>query len=289
MAHDQPVLPVTAADGHRFELIDICPARCERTLLLVPGLGIAARHYIAFARHLARGGTRSLIHEWRGAGSSNRRAGRGSDWGYRELIEFDLDAAFAAAVDVAEGEPLHLAGHSLGAQLCCIAAGRHAGLSAGLVLIAGGAPYQRVFPWRMRLALAVVLRTFPLLSRTVGHFPGRRLGFGGNEAHGVMRDWARTGRTGRYDLPSLGFSPERAMAGLTAPMLTVRMADDAWVPQESLDYLLRFVPGCAVDRAVITASEQGTRADHFRWLKSPDATARHVRRWLADRDRHAHA
>jgi predicted alpha/beta hydrolase len=280
MPHDQPVVRVEAADGHRFELIDVCPRRCRRTLLLLPGLGIAARHYIAFARHLARSGTRVLIHEWRGTGSSDRRAHRARDWGYRELIEVDLDAALAAAHDAAEREPVWLAGHSLGSQLCCILAGRHPERVAGLVLIAGGAPYSRVFPWPMRLALAVVLRLFPLLSRIVGHFPGKRLGFAGTEAHGVMRDWAWTGRTGRYDLPTLGFSPERRMAKLALPVLTVRMGDDGWVPPSSVNYLLGFLPGCRTESAEISSALQGARADHFRWLKSPEAAAAEIDRWL---------
>lgn len=282
MPHDQPVLHVHAADGHGFELIDICPAGIDRTMLLLPGLGMAARHYIGFARRLAGAGTRVLIHEWRGTGSSDRRAARGRDWGYRELIEFDLDAAFAAAHAAAEGRPVWLAGHSLGSQLCCIAAGRHPQATAGLVLIAGGAPYGRVFPWPMRLALAVALRGFPLLSRAIGYFPGRRLGFGGNEAHGVMRDWAWTGRNGRYDLPTLGFSPERAMAKLALPVRALRMADDAWVPKASVDYLLRFLPGCDREEREVTARQQGARADHFRWLKSPEATAVELGRWLRE-------
>jgi predicted alpha/beta hydrolase len=280
MPHDQPVFPVTTGDGHRFELIDVCPGVTRRTLLLLPGLGIPARHYIAFARHLARDGTRVLIHEWRGAGASNRRAARGCDWGYRELIQHDLDAAFATAFEAAEGDPVWLAGHSLGSQLAAVLAGCRRERTRGLVLIAGGAPHVQVFPGPMRLTLAVVLRAFPALARLVGHFPGRRLGFGGNEAHGVMRDWAWTGLNGRYDVPTLDFSPERAMAALRVPVLTVRMADDGWVPPASLERLLDYLPGCTIERTEITAREQGARADHFRWLKSPAATAETVGRWL---------
>lgn len=280
MPHDEPVVAVESGDGHRFELIDVCPPRSRRTLLLLPGMGISARRYIAFARHLAADGTRVLVHEWRGNGSSSLRAARSSDWGYRELVELDLDAAMAAAIGLAEGDPVVLAGHSLGSQLACLAAVRHSDDVAGLVVIAGGAPHVKVFPWPLRLLLNVVFRVFPPLSALVGHFPGKRLGFAGTEARGVMRDWARTGRTGSYDLPSLDRSYEAGFAQLRVPVLAVRMEDDWFVPETSLASLLARLEGCRVERVLITSKRQGAAADHFRWLKSPKPGADEIAGWL---------
>lgn len=284
MPHDEPVVVVESGDGHRFELIDVCPSRVRRTLLLLPGMGISARRYIAFARHLAANGTRVLVHEWRGNGSSSLRASRSSNWGYRELVELDLDAAMAAAVGLAEGDPVVLAGHSLGSQLACLAAVRRPDDLAGLLLIAGGAPHVRVFPWPLRLLLNIVFRVFPLLSALVGHFPGKRLGFAGTEARGVMRDWSRTGRTGSYDLASLDRSYEAGFAGLRVPVLGVRMADDWFVPETSMASLLARLEGCRVTRVLITSERQGAAADHFRWLKSPKASADEIAGWLAALD-----
>jgi len=279
--HDQPVVAVETADGHRFELIDVAPSRPARTLVLLPGMGISARHYIAFAQRLAERGTRVFIHEWRGNGSSSLRAGKGRDWGYRELIQQDLAAAVRAASGHA-GAPVWLAGHSLGSQLACLAAARHPKQAAGLLVIAGGAPYSPVFPWPMRLLLTVVFRAFPMMSGLVGHFPGKRLGFAGTEAHGVMVDWARTGQTGRYDLDTLDYDAEAALAGLALPVLTVRMEDDWFVPQASVDWLTAKLSGCRIDRRIVTRREQGARADHYHWLEAPAASAREVADWLSD-------
>lgn len=279
MPHDRPVVKVKSGDDHCFELIDVAPAEAARVMLLLPGMGISARHYIAFARCLADGGTRVFIHEWRGNGSSSLRAGRSRDWGYRELIEEDLQAAVQAAAERA-GSPVWLAGHSLGSQLACLAAARRPENAAGLVLVAGGAPYAPVFPWPMRLLLAIVFRAFPIMSGMVGHFPGRRLGFAGTEAHGVMQDWARTGRTGRYDLDSLDFDAEAALTALDLPVLTVRMDADWFVPSASLEWLLAKLPGCRIDRRIVTELEQGARADHFHWLEFPGASAHRITEWL---------
>lgn len=279
MPHDQPVVNVEAEDGHRFELIEVAPLRVARTMLLLPGMGISARHYIAFAEHLGKHGTRVFIHEWRGNGSSSLRAGCGRDWGYRELIERDLQAALSAVMERTE-TLIWLGGHSLGSQLGCLAAARRPEPVAGLILIAGGAPFFRVFNWRMRLTLAIVYRAFPMLSGLVGHFPGKRMGFAGTEAHGVMEDWARTGRTGRYALDTLDFDAEAALDRLELPVLTVRMEADGWVPPASLEWLLAKLPGCRIERRVVTSEAQGARADHFGWLESPGASAEIVTKWL---------
>lgn len=279
MPHDQPVVRIESAHGHGFELIEVAPVKAARTMLLLPGMGISARHYIAFARCLAEGGTRVLIHEWRGNGSSSLRAGKGCDWGYRELVEQDLHAAVQAATESA-GSPVWLAGHSLGSQLACLAAAHQREATAGLILIAGGAPYARVFPWPMRLLLVILLRAFPITSGLVGHFPGKRLGFAGTEANGVMQDWSRTGITGRYDLDTLNFDAETGLARLALPVLTVRMEADWFVPDASLEWLLAKLPGCRIDRRIVASHEQGVRADHFRWLESPGVTARRVTEWL---------
>lgn len=281
MPHDQPVVEIETGDGHRFELIDVAPARAERAMLFLPGMGISARHYIEFARGLADRGTRVFIHEWRGNGSSSLRAGAGRDWGYRALVEDDLAVAVPAAVGRA-GTPLWLAGHSLGSQLACLAAARQPEHAAGLVLVAGGAPYARVFPWPMRLLLSVVFRAFPVMSGALGHFPGKRLGFAGTEAHGVMQDWSRTGKTGRYDLDSLTFDAEAALHRLSLPVLTVRMASDWFVPPASLEWLLAKLPECRVDRRIVTSQDQGARADHFHWLQSPGASVGLVAEWLEE-------
>ena len=43
-------------------------------------------------RRWRRGGVAVVMHEWRGIGSSDRRAGRRCNWGYRELLQDDLPA-----------------------------------------------------------------------------------------------------------------------------------------------------------------------------------------------------
>jgi len=283
MPHDQPVVEVRSADGHCFELIEVVPAQARRQLLLLPGMGISARQYIDFARRLAEAGIAVWIHEWRGNGASSLRAGRGCDWGYDELLRMDLDAARRALAGRGVAR-LWLAGHSLGAQLACLGAARRPDAVAGLLLIAGGAPYLKVFGARMRLKLALVFRLAPLAAGLFGYFPGKRLGFAGREARGVMRDWARTGRTGSYALPGLDFDADAALAALKLPVKVLRMADDDWVPEASVDWLLGRMPGVRAVRHCVRHAPGMPGADHFGWMRAPGPSARFVAAALEDQN-----
>ncbi|NKI34964.1 alpha/beta hydrolase [Wenzhouxiangella sp. XN79A] len=285
MAHDQRALPVEAADGHRFEVIEIGPAG-RPTVLLLPGMGISARNLIPLGHALERRGLRLLIHEWRGNGASSWRARRGVDWGYDELLDLDLAAALATARSAAAGAPLWLAGHSLGSQLACLAAARHPEGIAGLLVIAGGSPYWRCFPRFTGLGLLGMLHLLPAIARVFGYYPGRRLGFAGTEARQLMIDWARTGRSGRYAWGRPERNEDPTLAALEKPVHVIAMEHDGFVPAASTDWLLAKLPRCTVTRQTITAGDKHQRIDHFTWMQHPDATARAIaRRVVAPLDR----
>jgi len=273
MTHDQPTFAVAAADGHRFELIYVPSAGPpEASLLLLPGMGLSARRYIDFARALAQAGLECFIHEWRGFGSSSLRAGRGRDWGYRELLNVDLPAARQQFEKQAKGADRLLGGHSLGAQLACLSMARSAQGIDQLVVIASGVPYWRTFSPLKRMALLAACLAWPMLTATVGYFPGRQLGFAGREARGVIADWAWTARRGRYDLPGLSFDPESALRSLNLPLIALRQADDWYVPPASLERLLAKCPDCPIERRVVSAGSSGRKADHFHFLHAPGPT-----------------
>ena len=274
-------LPVSAADGATAQLLWRAPdAPIRDVLYWMPALGVAAKHYVPLAEALAARGVAVAMHEWRGIGSSNRRAGRHMDWGYRQLLELDMPAGVAVARQQWPGARYWIGGHSLGGQLATVYGALHPQDFSGLALVASGAPYWRQFPhaWPIGLAYAAA----PWLARLVGYLPGRRIGFGGNEARGVIDDWARTGRTGRYAARGMSDDMEAKLAALDWPILTQRMQDDWFVPQPSLDWLLGKMPH-APRRSNILASNDlgGHRADHFSWMKTPGAIAVNIADWIA--------
>lgn len=263
---------VEASDGHRFELLACIPERPRRSLLWFPALGVAARHYLPLAEALARRDVAVFLHEWRGHGSSSLRAGREQDWGYRELLAIDLPASEAAVAAATPGLSHVSGGHSLGGQLAACRLALEPSASAELWLAGSGAPWWRAYPLRHRLALVVAGRALPWLAARAGSLPGRRIGFGGNEARGVMRDWGRTATTGHYAPPGLG-DLEPGMAAAAVRIRAAVFADDWLAPESSLRHLLSKFPRAPVDVGTFDAAALGVRPDHFAWMRAPDAVA----------------
>jgi predicted alpha/beta hydrolase len=264
----ESVLRIVAGDGAGIDLAIVEPIGAAHAVVLwLPALGVSARNYLPFSRGLAARGIAVGLHEWRGAGSSDRRAGRSSDWGYRELLVDDIAASRAAIAARVPATPLYLGGHSLGGQLAVLDAARAPDGIAGLLLVASGSPFWRCF--RRALLIRAFYSVVPIVGALAGHFPGRLLGFGGREARGVMRDWSRSGRSGRYCVDRLAADLEAGLAEVAAPVHAVRLADDWLGPAASLDWLLAKLARSPATVSVLGRAELGVAADHFAWLKSP--------------------
>lgn len=267
-------LELTGEDGHRWQLISRIPERPRARLLWLPALGIAARHYIPWADALAAQGIAVGLHEWRGHGSSHLRAGHDCDWGYRALLLRDIPASEAALTRAAPGVPCILGGHSLGGQLACIRAGLAPAQVPRIWLVGSGAPYWPAFPAPLRWGLPLLYRFLPWLARRAGKLPGRRIGFGGNEARGLIVDWARTGLSGRYAVADIEADIDAAMA-LARPRIEAAVLDRDWMaPAGSTRYLLSRLPRAEAHLHVIDAAQLGTEADHYAWMREPAGIAR---------------
>ncbi len=271
-----PEYPAVADDGHRWNLIARVPEHPRASLLWLPALGVAAKHYAPFAEALAARGIAVFLHEWRGNGSSTLRADREHDWGYRELLLHDLPASEATVTRAAAGIPRLIGGHSLGGQLACCRLSLAPDIAQALWLVASGSPYWRAFPSPNRLWLPLAYRFLPWLARKRGALPGRLIGFGGNEARGVIRDWARSGLSGVYRAEGVDADLEAAMRALRLPIRALTMADDWLGPESSLRFLLSKLPHSHADIETLDAQHLSISADHFSWMKQPEAVAAHL-------------
>ncbi len=274
------ILPAVAADGAAAEVLLQLPAgEVRHVLYWLPALGVSARQYLPLAQALAERGVTVAIHEWRGMGSSNRRAGRLQDWGYRELLEYDVPAGLAAVRKHLPRASYAMGGHSLGGQLSSLYTSLHPQQIAALLIVASGSPYWRQLRYGrfIRLAFAAV----PLMVQLLGRFPGRRIGFGGNEARRLMIDWARSGRTGRYAAQGMTEDFEQRLGELDLPVLALRLRDDWLAPEASLAYLLGKMRRSQRQQLVITTTDLGGKpADHFSWMKTPTPIASRMANWF---------
>ena len=268
--------PVVAADGHRFELRRFAGSPAVPGLLFLPALGVPAQKYDGFAAQLAATGIDVAVPDWRGLATSSWRAGRRCDWGYRELFA-DLDAALAVLAASAPSGPRVFGGHSLGGQFAAMAAARRPAQCAALALVASGVPYPETFPPTSRFGLALFARLLPPLVAVIGHFPGRRLRFAGREAAGVMRDWAATARQGRYAAYGGAEPLDALLARLDVPTQALALRDDWLAPEASLRMLLGKLGGSPPAPVLLDAASLGAAADHFSWLRRPDAIVARLR------------
>lgn len=264
-------IPLEAGDGHSWTLLGRVPDTPRAALLWLPAMGVGARHYLPFAEALAARGIAVFLHEWRGNGGSSLRADRAHDWGYRELLTVDLPASEAAVAAALPGIPRILGGHSLGAQLACCRLGLVPEIASALWLVAGGSPYWRAFPPAARWWLPLAYRFLPWLADRRGALPGRAIGFGGQEARGVIRDWARSALSGRYAAAGLDADLEAGMARVSLPIRAVVKTEDWLAPASSLRFLLTKLPLAEASVATLATTED-RRADHFAWMKAPDRT-----------------
>ncbi|WP_457320700.1 alpha/beta hydrolase family protein [Stenotrophomonas sp. P5_B8] len=269
---DAQALPVVAADGHRFALLARVPAQPRARLLWLPALGVAARHYLPLADALAAHGVAVYLHEWRGNGSSSLRPSHTQDWGYREILALDLPASLAQ-LDAGASVERIIGGHSLGGQLACCFAGLHPAVFQRLWLVASGTPYWRTFPAPRGWTLPLIYRFLPWLAQRQGVLHGRRLGFGGTEARGLIADWAKVGLNNRYAGVGIGDDLEAGLRGVRAHATAVVMEHDWLAPPSSMQGLLAKMPQVDATLSVVSPAALGARADHFAWMKSPTAVA----------------
>ncbi len=272
-------LHVLAPDGAAAELL-VHPSANGDLVYWLPALGVTARHYARFAESMAAAGIGLARHEWRGAGSSDRRARRGVDWRYRDLLA-DV-AAGITALRVRHPEArIWIGGHSLGAQLAALVLARDPAL-AGLVIVASGTPYWRSFPWWQQPILLGVFAWFRLLADACGYFPGRRTAFAGNEARSVIHDWIRSGLSGRYRHAWPEGDLDADLKTLRHPLLAIHLRDDRFAPPSSFDALVARLPNANVERHQLVPTDfESVVASHFSWMKDPAPVVERVRKFIA--------
>ena len=274
----QEQIDITALDGAASKITVFTADHAPEApvLICMPAMGTAARFYEPLALPILREGWRFVTADLRGVGLSAVRVKRGVVFGYREMVESDWPAVVRKTREMFPGAPVYLLGHSLGGQLSALYLAENPGAVAGLILVAAPSVHWR--GWDAPLSAGVLAGTQAAraVAAVLGYFPGRKLGFGGTEARGVIRDWARQARTGRYEPRGTSIGYERLLAGLEAPVLAFSFEDDFLSPPRAVGNLLDKMRRARVTHVTLA----GDGLDHFRWVRNPDALVGKIREWL---------
>lgn len=256
-------------------------------ILGLPAMGVPASFYNPFAEALAT--TIGAVVEFAdmpGQGQRVDRARAGANFGYREIVETEIPDWVSRRRAEHPGRPILLLGHSLGGQLALLASATLRDRIDGLVLIAAGTAHWRTWPSGQRGRAWVTVQAIRAVSTLWPWYPGRLVGFGGDQPRRLMRDWSHNATTGRYRLEGSVRSIdeiEGELRAVTLPVLLVGVHDDPIAPVGARDELMARLPGARVTRVQI----DGVRRDspwrrHFSWARAPADTTQVIARWLAD-------
>lgn len=262
--------PPGYARASQLAPLGLWPADEEKApvVLIVPALGTPARIYAGLAAALAAAGLHAAVLELRGVGTSPVRAAPGTDWDYADLVHGEVAGALSALRAAFPRSPLVALAHSLGGHLMVLhQANAPATRLDRLILVGSGAPYWPCYPVTRRATVLAIGWAATLLPRWFGYFPGQRLGFGGRQAAGLMRQWARYLLRGVLAeacpaLPSVRLPME-------LPVHALAVAGDTFVTPPGIRHLLA---EAGVDAPVETAALAG-EPGHFAWAKQGPAIA----------------
>ncbi|MFT5572083.1 MAG: putative alpha/beta hydrolase [Cryomorphaceae bacterium] len=250
-------------------------------ILIAPAMGVPARTYLVLAAELQLLGYSAATFDMRGIGQSSIRAGRDNDFGYFDLVSEDFPAAVKALEAELPNRQLVLFGHSLGGQLSCLYLSQNPNAATALILSASCSVHHKGWGFPYNVSLLFFSQLAALIARIVGYFPGKKLGFGGREARGLMIDWANNARNGRYRLLNTPIDFESDLKKVNLPVLALNYNDDNLAPPRATKLLLSKLENSNISYLSVSAEElELKRADHFSWVGAPKLIAHKIDQWI---------
>ena len=253
------------------------PSATAPVAVLLPAMGAAGRFYRPLAESLGVAGFAVVVADLRGTGDSTPPPGRASDYGYADLAD-DVGAVVDALKADYADRPVVLIGHSLGGQagLLHLATAPDAPV-AGIALVAAAVPYWRAYR-RQGPAILAYTQWIAAVTGLLRIWPG--WSFGGRQARGVMFDWARSARTGRFPRVR-GVDADAALAGLAIPVLAISIDRDIYTPHAAVDHTVGKLRAAAVRRERIARIKAEGRPAHFAWVHAPKPVTALITDWFS--------
>ncbi|WP_068826681.1 alpha/beta fold hydrolase [Pseudomonas sp. BMS12] len=270
---------VAFADGKFHCPVTLYSAPAARySLVLLPALGVTARKYESLARCLVAAGHNVLVADWPGQGESFPRPGWRFNYGYRQLVEEFLPKLLDLARQQFPAASPILLGHSLGGHMATLHAAARAQQDAVPVIgVACGNIHYRHWQGLGRLLTPSVAVLFTLISSVLGYLPGRRLGFGGQEARQLMRDWGRVAFSGHFRHLGLALTPAEQNR---VRSLFIQLEGDNFAPPASTRGLAALIQ--AEPQLVhLPSPRPPSENPHSAWLRAPQSVVACIDVWLA--------
>lgn len=249
-------------------------------VLVLPAMAIRAGFYLPLVTALRAAGLSAAVVDLRAQGDSKPSPREKPRFGYRELIEVDLPAVADALGRRLPRAPLHLFGHSLGGQLSLLFSAAEPDRVASVTTIGTGSVYWRSFQPSRRMTVLAQAQAVGLVCRLCGRWPGG--GGIGPMTAGVMADWVRHSRTGRYRPRGSTRDYDGLLRELSLPLLVISLDRDPLGPEPTVRFLCGRMPSAAVTRWHIDCSSGLTHIGHASWVKDSDVLGPAVAAWITE-------
>lgn len=246
-------------------------------MIVMPALGVAARKYHALAEALLAAGCNVLLADWPGQGASEPRPNRRFDYGYRDLLDDFVPKLLAVAAQHFPGSAPVLLGHSLGGHIATLYAAANPRGGVKVIGVACGNIHYRHWRGVRRLMTPSAALTFNLLTAVLGYLPGKAIGFGGQEARRLMRDWGAVAWNGHFQHLGLVLSPA---ANNPTPALYIHIEGDQFAPLASTRGLAELIQQ-PVQVHCMPSPRPPQENPHSAWLRAPQAVVEQIHGWLA--------
>ncbi|GAA4387683.1 alpha/beta fold hydrolase [Tsukamurella soli] len=269
------VATLTYRDGSTNPVRIYRGARAEAPcVILWPGLNVPAGYFDELAFGLVDAGYNAVASEQRGQGDARPEISASSDFGYQQMASEDYPSVSALVRQKFPAAKRIVLGHSMGGLLGSMYAARARQNIAGLILVASGTGYHRLEPPLSAMGRLIGTGVAARTARVRGHWPGGLDGFG-PQARGVIRDFDRLVRTGRFDVAGADIDYEARLATLSTPVLAVSIAGDDTVSQRQVHGLAE-----KFRAASVTERHVGEALGHNRWILRPDVMVPVFDAWI---------
>ncbi len=244
-------------------------------------MGVRASYYHHFAQALQAQGITAITADWRGQGSSSLRASREVDFGYEELVQDLHELITEIRGTLQPSQSLIVVGHSLGGQIASLCSARYPQDLDGLVLLAACLVHYKGWAGWQAQVIRLAGHLFYPLSRVVGYFPGKIIGFGGREARTVMYDWCYNLLYGSYRLAKSNFDYEAGLKRAQLPVLAISIKSDRYAPQQAVENLRqKFSSNTQREHRHLDLGESPSHKNpHFYWVKGSAIILPEIVKW----------
>lgn len=227
-------------------------------------------------------GWRTIAFDFRGHGDSVLSPEL-ADWGYDDLVRFDLPAVVASARARGEDKPVIVVGHSLGGHVALAAQGTGAIEADGILSIAGNVWLRELEPSRAHwVAKALVGRATTRAMKWLDTFPARALRLGSDDAsNAYMRDLFQGALRGTWKSTDGRDDYLANLARITIPVCSVATTADYLTCRPACaEALVRRCRG-PVEVIVVSKSDDGSRAPSHMGLVTSEGAREPLLRAMA--------